>query len=57
MAAIVASIAAFALVGTTFYALGCAVRARSKEKRRMALEAVILEFKPRQRQSANSGRG
>ncbi|MGZ9719586.1 hypothetical protein [Rhizobium miluonense] len=57
MAAIIASIAAFALVGTTFYALGCAVRACNKEKQRMAPEAVILEFKPRQRQSAGSGRG
>ena len=57
MAAIIASIAAFALIGTTFYALGSAARARDKEKRQMALEAVILEFKPRQQQSANSRRG
>lgn len=58
MAAIVASIAAFALIGTTFYALGSAARMRDKEKKqRVALEAVILEFKPRQRQQANSGRG
>jgi hypothetical protein len=57
MAAIIASIAALALIGTTFYALGCAARTRIREKRRMAPEAVILEFKPRQRQSANSGRG
>ncbi|WP_162943931.1 MULTISPECIES: hypothetical protein [unclassified Rhizobium] len=57
MAAIIASIAALALIGTTFYALGSAARARNKEKRREALEAVILEFKPRQRQQANSGRG
>ncbi|WP_168878780.1 hypothetical protein [Rhizobium sp. P28RR-XV] len=57
MAAIIASIAALALIGTTFYALGSAARARDKEKKRLALEAVILEFKPRQRQQANSGRG
>lgn len=57
MAAIVASIAAFTLVGTTFYALGCAARTRIREKQRVALEAVILEFKPRQRQSASSRRG
>lgn len=57
MAAIIASIAAFALIGTSFYALVYAARARDKEKRRIALEAVVLEFKPRQRQSANSGRG
>ena len=57
MAAIIASIAAFALIGASFYALGCAARTRLKEKRRIAPEAVILEFKPRQRQSASSGRG
>ncbi|NKJ35899.1 MULTISPECIES: hypothetical protein [Rhizobium] len=57
MAAIIASIAAFALIGTSFYALVCATRARDKEKRRMPLEAVVLEFKPRRQQSANSGRG
>ncbi|MGM4982879.1 MULTISPECIES: hypothetical protein [Rhizobium] len=57
MAAIIASIAAFALIGTSFYALVYATRARDKEKRRMALEAVVLEFKPRRQQSANSGRG
>ncbi|MFS8045118.1 hypothetical protein [Rhizobium sp. BR 314] len=57
MAAIIASIAALLFVGTTFYALGSAARTRGKEKRRVAIEAVILEFKPRQRQSAGSGRG
>ena len=57
MAAIIASIAAFVLIGTTFYALGCAIRARDKEKREAALDAVILEFKPRQRQQAHSRRG
>lgn len=57
MAVIIASIAALALIGTTFYALGCGARARGKEKQRVTLEAVILEFKPRQRQSAGSGRG
>jgi len=57
MAAIIASIAALIFVGTTFYALGSAARTRDKEKRRMALEAVVLEFKPRHRRSANSGRG
>lgn len=57
MAAIIASIAALALIGTTFYALGCAARARIREKKRMTVEAVILEFKPRRRQSASSGRG
>lgn len=54
MAAIIASIAAFALIGTTFYALVYAARVRGK--RRVAFEAVILEFKPRERQSASSGR-
>jgi len=57
VAAIIASVAAFALIGTTFYALGCAARTRIREKQRMALEAVILEFKPRQPQSAASRRG
>jgi len=57
MAAIIASIAALVFVGTTFYALGSAARARDKEKRRPALEAVILEFKPRDRRSTNSGQG
>jgi len=57
MAAIIASIAALALVGTTFYALASAARARGKEKRQVAFEAVILEFKPRHRQQANSSRG
>jgi hypothetical protein len=56
MAAIIASIAALALIGTTFYVLACAARARYNEKQRTALKAVILEFRPRQRQSANSGR-
>ena len=57
MAAIIASIAALVLIGTTFYALGCAIRARDKEKREVALDAVILEFKPRQGQQAHSRRG
>ncbi len=57
MAAIIASIAALVLIGTTFYALASAARARGKEKRQVALEAVVLEFKPRQRQQANSNRG
>ena len=58
MAEIIASIAALALMGTTFYALVSAARARDREKRRAALEAaVVLEFKPRHRRQANSGRG
>ncbi|MFB2565205.1 hypothetical protein [Rhizobium sp. IMFF44] len=57
MAAIIASIAALVLIGTTFYALASAARARGKEKQQVALEAVVLEFKPRQRQQANSSRG
>ncbi|WP_267551162.1 hypothetical protein [Rhizobium rhizogenes] len=57
MAAIIASIAALALVGTTFYALVYAARSRFRQKRRIRVEAVILEFKPRQRQSANSSHG
>jgi archaellin len=56
MAAIIASIAALVLIGTTFYALASAARARGKQKRQVALEAAILEFKPRQRQQANSSR-
>jgi hypothetical protein len=54
MTVIIASIAALALVGTTFVVLGYAARMRDKEMRRMAFEAVILEFKPRQRRSVNS---
>ncbi|MGV1758796.1 hypothetical protein ACQZ6F_19510 [Rhizobium sp. A22-96] len=57
MAAIIASIAALVLVGTTFYALVYAARSRFRQKRRIRVEAVILEFKPRQRQSANSSHG
>ncbi|WP_168192537.1 hypothetical protein [Rhizobium sp. 11515TR] len=57
MAAIIASIAALVLIGTTFYALASAARARGKEKQQVAFEAVVLEFKPRQRQQANSSRG
>lgn len=56
MAAIIASIAAVALIGTTFYVLISAARARYNEKRETAFEAVILEFKPRERQAAGSGR-
>ncbi|MGY5809501.1 hypothetical protein ACXHXG_17495 [Rhizobium sp. LEGMi198b] len=54
MAEFIASIAAFALVGTTFYVLGHAVRMRDKEMRRVALKPVVLEFKPRPRPSVNS---
>ncbi|RKD55228.1 hypothetical protein BJ928_11352 [Rhizobium sp. WW_1] len=57
MAAIIASIAALALIGTTFYALASAARTRGRQKRQIALEAVILEFKPRHRRQANSSRG
>ena len=57
MAEIIASIAALALIGTTFYALVSAARARDREKRRAALEAVVLEFKPRHRRQENSGWG
>ncbi len=57
MAEIIASIAALALIGTTFYALVSATRARDREKRRVALEAVVVEFKPRHRRQANSSRG
>ncbi|MBB4567880.1 hypothetical protein [Rhizobium leucaenae] len=49
MAEFIASIAALTLVGTTFFVMGHAVRMRDKEMRRAALEAVVLEFKPRQR--------
>jgi hypothetical protein len=56
MAEIIASIAGLALVGTTFIVLGYAARMRDKEMRRMAFEAVVLEFKPRQRRSVNSSR-
>jgi hypothetical protein len=54
MAAIIASIAALVLTGTTFYALVSGARARDREKRQVALEAVILEFKPRHRQQAST---
>ncbi|MFT4000702.1 MAG: hypothetical protein QM684_10715 [Rhizobium sp.] len=57
MAEIIASIAALVLIGTTFYALGCAIRARDKERREVALNAVILEFKPRQGHQIHSRRG
>ncbi|WP_349956666.1 hypothetical protein [Rhizobium sp. ZPR3] len=57
MAAIIASIAALVLIGTTFCALASAARARGKEKRQVALEAVILEFKPRRQRQAGSGQG
>ncbi|MDL2403186.1 hypothetical protein [Rhizobium mayense] len=54
MAEIIASIAGLALVGTTFIVLGYAARMREKEMRRITFEPVVLEFKRRQRRSANS---
>ncbi|MBB5573763.1 MULTISPECIES: hypothetical protein [Rhizobium] len=56
MAEFIASAAALTLLGTTFYVLGHAVRMREKEMRRVALEAVVLEFKPRPQQPRNSSR-
>ena len=56
MAEIIASVAALTLLGTTFYVLGHAVRMREKEMRRVALKAVVLEFKPRPHRPGNSGR-
>ncbi|MFS8111084.1 hypothetical protein QD460_05130 [Rhizobium jaguaris] len=56
MTEIIASIAGLAFVGTTFIVLGYAAWMRDKEMRRMPVEAVVLDFKPRQRRSANSSR-
>ncbi|WFU08780.1 hypothetical protein QA646_16010 [Rhizobium sp. CB3090] len=56
MAEFIASVAALTLLGTTFYVLGHAVRMREKEMRRVALKAVVLEFKPRPHRPGNSGR-
>lgn len=54
MVLIIASIAALALVGTSFVVLIYASRVRDREMRRMVFKPVVLEFKPRQPHSANS---
>ncbi|EJK86022.1 hypothetical protein MOV66_32905 [Agrobacterium sp. SHOUNA12C] len=56
MIAIIAGTAALALVGTSFVVLIYASRVRDREMRRMVFKPVILEFKPRQQRSGNSGR-
>lgn len=56
MIAIIAGVAAFALVGTSLIVLIHASRAHDREMRRMVFKPVILEFKPRQQRSGNSGR-
>jgi hypothetical protein len=57
MAEIIASIAALALIGTTFVILGYAAVARDRQMRQVAFQPVVLEFKPRQRKLVNSNRG
>ncbi|MFT4181304.1 MAG: hypothetical protein QM636_05225 [Rhizobium sp.] len=54
MVLIIASIAALALVGTSFVVLIYASRVRDREMRRMVFKPVVLEFKPRQPHSTNS---
>ena len=55
MAEIIAGIAAVTFIGTTFVVLGYAALVRGREVHRMEFEPIVLEFKPRQSRSLNSG--